>query len=120
MNRAIRNSRVIFRGYPFFQGVVLKFKESAGVFAVGIVMSIAGSAIGGIFAASAAAASSSYRSSSSAGFFAFLAFVGFVTALVGTILVIKGMYRAMVKIDALAVPAAMSATQAPVKASTQS
>lgn len=84
-------------------------------------MSIAGSAIGGIFAGAAAAASSSYRSNSSAGFFAFLAFVGFLTALIGWILVIKGMYRAMVKIDALAVLAApgklAGSSMAPVAAS---
>jgi hypothetical protein len=98
----------------------LEFKSSAGVFAGGIVTSIVGYVMGGVFAASAAAASSSYYSDSSAGFFAFLAFVGFLTALIGTIFVIKGVYRAMVKIDALAVSTATKAAPAPVQASTQS
>lgn len=98
----------------------MEFKSSAGVFAGGVVTSIAGYVLGGVFAASAAAASSSYYSDSSAGFFAFLAFVGFLTALIGTIFVIKGVYRAMVKIDALVVPAATKAASAPVEVSTQS
>jgi hypothetical protein len=82
----------------------LQFKRSAGIFASGLLTATAGYIFGAIFGGAAAAASSSYYSRGSSGFLIFLAVLGFATALAGTIMMVVGAYRALVKIDALVVP----------------
>lgn len=88
-----------------YQGVILQFKRSAGIFASGVFLSIAGYIFGAIFAGAAAASTSSYYGSSSSGPLVILAILGFGAALAGTIMMVVGAYRALVKIDALVVPA---------------
>ncbi|UKA55501.1 hypothetical protein LFT45_06155 [Arthrobacter sp. FW305-BF8] len=83
----------------------MQFKRSAGIFASGVLMSISGYIFGAIFAGAAAASASSYYSRGSNGFLIVLAVLGFGAALAGTIMMIVGAYRALVKIDALPVPA---------------
>ncbi|MFF2317510.1 hypothetical protein ACFVTE_14735 [Arthrobacter sp. NPDC058097] len=84
----------------------MQFKRSAGIFASGVLLSISGYIFGAIFAGAAAASASSYYSRGSNGFLIFLAVLGFGAALSGTIMMIVGAYRALVKIDALPVPVA--------------
>ncbi|MFE8884933.1 hypothetical protein ACFYLX_03700 [Pseudarthrobacter enclensis] len=83
----------------------MEFKRSAGVFATGFVLSLIGYILGAIFTMVAASAASSYYRSDSAVLPGFLAFACFVLALIGSIMTVMGLYRAMVKIDALPVPA---------------
>ena len=95
----------------------MEFKRSAGVFATGFVLALIGYILGTIFAiVSASTASSYYRSDSSVAT-GIVAFICFLVALVGSIMTVVGLYRALVKIDALPLPApaapeaAMNATQ---------
>lgn len=95
----------------------MEFKRSAGIFATGFVLSISGYVLGAIFAGVSASASSSYYRSDSAVLPGILAFICFATALVGSIMTVVGLYRALVKIDALPVPVApVAAPAAPAAA----
>lgn len=115
MLRCVFNFRVTCRSHSHYQGVILQFKRSAGIFASGVFLSIAGYIFGAIFASSAAASASSYYGSSNTGPFVILAILGFGAALAGTIMTIVGAYRALVKIDALVVqPPAVAQAGAPV------
>lgn len=101
----------------------MEFKRSAGVFASGFVMSLVGYILGAIFTMMSASAASSYYRSDSAVLPGILAFICFVVALVGSIMTVVGLYRALVKIDALPIPAVPAAApvvpQAPAEASAQ-
>ena len=63
-----------------------------------------------------ASAATSYYSSSSAVVPGVLAAICFVTALIGSIMSVVGAYRALVKIDALPVPATPARETVPVPA----
>jgi hypothetical protein len=102
----------------------LGFKNSAGIFAFGFVLSFAGYGLGTIFAMMSASAASSYYSGSSAVVPGVLAAICFLTALIGSIMSIIGAYRALVKIDALPVPGTaatetVAAPAAPTQTPTQ-
>lgn len=88
----------------------MEFKRSAGIFGLGFSLSIIGYVLGTIFAFSAAAQSSRYYSSS-AGALAVVAAIFFLAALIGSIMMVVGLYRAMVKVDALPISPASSATE---------
>lgn len=90
----------------------MEFKRSAGIFATGFVLSLIGYVLGAIFAMSSAAQASSYYSSSSAMVLGVMAFIFLGTALIGSIMTVVGAYRALVKIDALHVPAAVASVPA--------
>lgn len=90
----------------------MEFKRSAGIFAMGFVLSLIGYILGVIFAMVSASAASSYYNSSSAVLPGILAFVCFATALIGSIMTVVGLYRALTKIDALPVPGAAPAAPA--------
>lgn len=77
----------------------MQFKPSAGIFVSGLLMSILGSVFG--FVGMGIASSGSYYDSGSSAGGGFLAFLGFATALVGTILVYVGATRALKIVDAL-------------------
>lgn len=96
----------------------MEFKRLAGVFAAGFVMSLVGYILGAIFTMSASAAPSYYRSDSAV-LPRILAFICFLVALVGSIMTVVGMYRALVKIDALPVPAVPAAAPSVPQAPTQ-
>ncbi|WP_459793883.1 hypothetical protein [Arthrobacter sp. AD-310] len=79
----------------------LEFKQSAGIFATGFVLSLIGYGLGTIFAIVSASTASSYYSSDSSVATGILAFICFLVALAGSIMTVVGLYRALVKIDAL-------------------
>ena len=95
----------------------MEFKRSAGVFATGFVLALIGYVLGTIFAIVSASTASSYYSNDSSVATGILAFICFLVALVGSIMTVVGLYRALVKIDALPLPApatpeaAVNATQ---------
>jgi Protein of unknown function (DUF973) len=95
----------------------LEFKRSAGVFATGFVLALIGYVLGTIFAIVSASTASSYYSNDSSVATGILAFICFLVALVGSIMTVVGLYRALVKIDALPLPttaapeASVNATQ---------
>ncbi|TQJ40048.1 hypothetical protein FBY33_2090 [Arthrobacter sp. SLBN-112] len=93
----------------------MEFKRSAGIFGLGFALSLIGYVLGTIFAFSAASQTSRYYSSS-AGALAVVAAIFFLAALIGSIMMVVGLHRAMVKIDALAVSSVVSATVAPAAA----
>jgi putative copper export protein len=96
----------------------MQFKKSAGVFLTGLILSVVGG-VGASMAASAAAAASlaaslsRYASPNSSA--AVMAFIFGLLSLVGFILLCMGAYRALVKIDALPVPAPEPAPEAPLR-----
>ena len=79
----------------------MEFKRSAGVFATGFVLALIGYVLGTIFAIVSASTASSYYSSDSSVATGILAFICFLVALVGSIMTVVGLYRVLVKIDAL-------------------
>lgn len=93
----------------------MQFKKSAGVFLTGLILSVVGG-VGASMAASAAASASMaaslsrYASPNPAAGVTALVFG--LLSLVGFILLCMGAYRALVKIDALPVPAVVPAPEA--------
>ncbi|MEE2524632.1 hypothetical protein V1639_00880 [Pseudarthrobacter sp. J75] len=94
----------------------MEFKHSAGIFANGFVLSLICYFLGAIFAFSSAAQTSSYYSNSSAVALGVTAFIFFIVAFIGSIMTVVGAYRALVKIDALQVPALPVAAPDPIEA----
>lgn len=97
-------------------GASLEFKRSAGIFATGFVLSLIGYALGAIFVIVSASTASSYYSNDSSVATGILAFICFLVALVGSIMTVVGLYRALLKIDALPVLTSVAPMAPTVKA----
>lgn len=92
----------------------MQFKKSAGVFLTGLILSVVGgvgATISASIAAAAAAARSLYSSSGGSTGAAVMAFIFGLLSLIGFIMLCQGAYRALVKIDALPVPAPEKAAE---------